>query len=81
MYEQHLVFANKWDGIRLTNTVVQEEELPDAGWFSDIENRKRDDIPGASTHDNLKRNNVIFTYMPCSILISSKVFIHQLTHK
>jgi hypothetical protein len=76
MYEQHLVFANKWDGIRLTNTVVQEEELPNASWFSDIENGKRGDILGASTHDNLKRNNVIFTYIPCSILILSKVFIY-----
>jgi hypothetical protein len=54
-YEQHLVFANKWDEIRLTNTMVQEEELQDAGWVSDIENRKRDGILGASTHDNLKK--------------------------
>jgi hypothetical protein len=59
---------------------VQEEELPHAGWFSDIENRKRDDILGASTHDNLKRNNVIFTYIPC-IVILSNVFIHQLMHE
>jgi hypothetical protein len=55
MYEQHLVFANKRDEIRLTNTVVEEEELPDAGWVSDIENRKSDGILGASTHDNLKK--------------------------
>jgi len=55
MYEHHLVFANKCDEIGLTNTVVQEEELPDAGWVSDIENRKRGGILGASTHDNLKK--------------------------
>jgi hypothetical protein len=52
-------FANKWDEIRLTNTVVQEEELPDAGWVSDIENKERDGILRASTRDNLKRNNVV----------------------
>jgi len=55
MYEQHLVFANKWDEIRLANTLMQEEELPGAGWVSDIENRKRGGILGTSAHDNLKK--------------------------
>jgi hypothetical protein len=34
-------FANKRNEIRLTITVLQEEDLPAAGWVPDIENRKR----------------------------------------
>jgi hypothetical protein len=53
-------FANKWNEIRLTITVVQEGELADAGWVSDIEKQEEmDGILHASTHDNLKRNNVV----------------------